>query len=108
MSSDMDWRDTPRRKAAAVTERPAGIRQSSRTISPGWGGLNISMTMRLLVVIFQIDVGGVFALDVEGQPGVPVHPCRPAPFAVALEGGQLIAGQRHRLWQGPVVEAAQQ
>jgi hypothetical protein len=42
-NSDRVTRETPSHFAAAVTERSSGFRQSSRMISPGWGGLNISI-----------------------------------------------------------------
>src|ERR1700722_46924 len=105
MSSDTDWRDTPRGTAASVTERPAGARQSSRRISPGWGGLNISMTAS--VVVFEINVGGVLALDIEGQAVVSCHPCGPGSLSLALERVQFVAWQLHGFGQRPVVETGE-
>ena len=41
--ADRVFRLTPRAIAAAVTEMPSGSRHSSLIISPGWGGLYISI-----------------------------------------------------------------
>ena len=57
------------------------------------------------MVIFQIDVGGVLAVDVEGQAIASCHPGRPASLAIAFELVQPIAGQRHRLGQRTVAES---
>src|ERR1700683_5102346 len=97
--SDKCPRETSRPFAASVTDKPSGARQSSRMISPGCGGLNISILQPpfRLVVIVQIDVGGVLALNVEDQTEISGHPDRPASFTVALELMQPIPRQRHRI-----------
>ena len=51
---DSVLRLTPSAWAASVTLRPNGTRQSSRRISPGWGGLCIFMVDSVVVFIINI------------------------------------------------------
>src|SRR6185437_9740938 len=90
--SDSALRVTPRASAAAVTVRPSGFRQSSRMISPGWAGSNISTAASLLVIIDQVDIDGIGPVELEHEPPVPRHPHRPLSRTIAEQRMQPVAG----------------
>src|SRR5665213_380637 len=103
------WRVTPSTLAAPVTDSPSGSKQSSRTDSPGCGGFFIGMVFSpfSLVVIDQINIGHVVALEAENDS--PVRPHRDAPKSrqITLERVQPEAGQRQVVRFGRTIEASQ-
>src|SRR5665213_96568 len=83
------WRETWSSFAASVTDRPSGSRQSSRTDCPGCGGFFIGIGFcASLVVIDQIDIGDVAAIEAEDDS--PIGPYRDTPEAgeLTLQGMQ--------------------
>jgi hypothetical protein len=47
--------------------------------------LNISTCPSFLVIIDQINLAGILAVEREHQPPIARHPHRPLPFAIALK-----------------------
>src|ERR1700690_1850885 len=73
---------TPSAFAPAVTDRPNGSRQLSRTDSPGCGGFFMGMGVFSfsLVVVDEIDSARVAILQAENNPPVRPHSNRPEAF----------------------------
>src|SRR5690242_2595746 len=92
-------RGTSMALASAPDDRPSGMRNSSRKISPGWSGgsrLGCRLTMGCsgLVVIDDFDVGWSFGCPVKADAELVVDAYRILPFAIAAERFQTI-GRRH-------------
>ena len=81
-------RVTPRCSAASLTVRPRGFRQDSRITSPGWAGLCIVIfgSFRRSMVVDQIKVDHVLAVEGEDKPPIARHRNRPLSLALSLQG----------------------
>jgi len=90
---DRVLRLTPSAWAASVTLRPKGPRQSTRRISPGWGGLCIFMVES--VVVFIINILNVEARKLECHTPAPAYPDSPNALPVTFQGMQVQSWQRH-------------
>src|SRR6266403_6316247 len=85
-SSDKAFRVTPRPAAAAVTDKPRGFRHSSRMISPGCGGLCISVTLpSCLVIVNEVDIGRVLSVEFEDEPQITRYGNRPLASSAAAK-----------------------
>ena len=70
----------PSRLAPSVTDRSNGLKQSSRTMAPGWTGVFIAMAEAPIngalipVVIKIIDIHGVPVLEPKRHDGRQLRP----------------------------------
>src|SRR5665811_27477 len=79
---DSATRDTPNCWAACVTLSPNAGSTSSRSVRPGWGGLNMRVMVLLLVVIHVINQHSVCAIKSESHSPVSID--RHGPMALQI------------------------
>ena len=88
--------DTPRIRASLSCVNPAAGNTSSRKISPGCVGLRflllirLSLLLKILMVVFQVNIEGIFAFECECDAPVTADSDAPRTGAIAFELMQSI------------------
>lgn len=96
---------TPRASAACVTVKPRGSRQSSRKISPGWGGLCIFIGD--LVIVFIIHILDIWTGKLKCNAPVAAYDNRPDSLSISGQGMLAQSGQCHVPWLCRYMKTAQ-
>ena len=91
--SESCLRLSPSLAAASVTVSPKGSMQSCRTEDPGWGEFFIDMSSSPSVVVDEVDVSCVPALEAKDNAPIGGHSDRPAAGERSLERVQSETGQ---------------